>query len=171
MLNSMHRLPSRAVAIVLATSAVLGIAGCGGNGSSADTTASDGAQPGVTNPAPVSPGETSKKGATSDAAGIRAAITGVLVSGDPARACERDVTATYVATTYGDQKACKQAQLPGSAAKSVKVSAISVDGDSASAVAVPSGGPSDGDRLKVSLVRGGGSWRVDALKSNAPVGP
>jgi hypothetical protein len=53
----------------------------------------------------------------------------------------------------------------------VEVSEVRIDGDAAKALAVPTGGPSDGERIRVELVRGGGVWKIDSLRSNAPVGP
>jgi hypothetical protein len=35
----------------------------------------------------------------------------------------------------------------------------------------PVGGLYDGEKLTVSLVKENGDWKVDELKSNAPVGP
>jgi hypothetical protein len=41
----------------------------------------------------------------------------------------------------------------------------------AAAKVVPKGGLYDGDKITVSLVKEDGTWKVDSLKSNAPVGP
>jgi hypothetical protein len=156
--------------VALVTVLFLAIGGCGGDdgddngGGEAATVASETAA--QTQPASTA----TPASAQSDEQLIRAAIEGALASGDPARACERFVTEAYVVTTYGDRAGC-DAAVPSGAARSVKVSAIAVSGDTATAVAVPSGGPSTGERLDVSLVREGDVWKVDALRSNVPVGP
>ncbi len=99
------------------------------------------------------------------------AIKGVLASGVPALACEQTATATYVNTTFGSRPGCAKSTVPESAATSVVVTQIDIKGSKASATAKPSGGPSDGETIKVKLVREDGAWKVDSLKSNAPVGP
>ena len=48
---------------------------------------------------------------------------------------------------------------------------MAVDGDRATARAIPRGGPSSGETITVRLVKTGGVWKVDSLRSNAPVGP
>jgi hypothetical protein len=98
-------------------------------------------------------------------------IKGVLASAAPDLACRRYATARYVKETFGDRGGCVQSTVPASAADSVKVTKIEISGDAASAKAVPSGGPSDGETIKVELVRQGGIWKVKSLHSNAPVGP
>ena len=55
------------------------------------------------------------------------------------------------------------------AAHATPASMRSMPSCAATARAVPSGGPSDGERIKVELVRRGGVWKVDSLRSNAPV--
>ena len=99
------------------------------------------------------------------------AIKGVLASAAPDLACRRYATQGYVEKTFGSRGGCVQSTVPESAADSVKVSKIEVSGEEASATAVPSGGPSDGETIKVELVRQGGIWKVASLRSNAPVGP
>jgi hypothetical protein len=158
---------ARALALVAALFVLL--AGCGADddgdedGDTAATVATPAAPPTETAPAP-------NAGVRNDEQLIRIAIEGALASGEPAKACGLFVTDDYLTDTYGDRAGCEAAQ-PGGAAQSVKVSGIAVEGDEATAVAVPSGGPSNGERLEVSLVREGGGWKLDALKSNVPVGP
>lgn len=143
--------------LILLTALLVAIVGCGGDdgvyGGGEETTA------------------TTATAARSDEAQIETTIEGVLVSGDPKLACGQLVTQAYLSETYGDKTACEQSQAPGSHAKSVKVSGIEVAGEKAKAVAVPKGGPSSGDRLRIQLVLEDGTWKVDSLRSNAPVGP
>ena len=83
----------------------------------------------------------------------------MIASGNAADACVRYVTSNYVRTAFGDRRGCLAAQQPGSFAGSVSVSAIAVRSDRARATAVPAGGPSDGERIKVELVLQG--WRLE----------
>jgi hypothetical protein len=99
------------------------------------------------------------------------AIKGVLASAAPDLACRRYATLSYVKQTFGSRPGCVQSTVPASAAELVKVTKIEISGDKATANAVPTGGPSDGETIKVTLVRQGGIWKVDSLQSNAPVGP
>ena len=99
------------------------------------------------------------------------AVKSVLVSGVPDLACRQYATSHYVKKTFGGRGGCVQSTLPGSAAQTVVVTKIEIHGDRATAVAVPSGGPSDGEKIEVGLLRSNRVWQVDTLHSNAPVGP
>src|SRR3954452_12740850 len=99
------------------------------------------------------------------------AIKGVLASGVPGLACGRFASENYVKTTFGGRAGCRKSTVPASAATYVEVTKIEIDGSKASAEAKPTGGPSDGEEITVTLVRQDGTWMVDSLKSNAPVGP
>jgi hypothetical protein len=147
------------------------LAGCGSNGDDATTTGA-----GATSPATTSATSSGAGAAQGDAPGtdqplITASINGVFVSGDPAKACEADVTEVYVKTTFGDLAGCEDAQVPGAAADSVDISGIQVSGNRATADAIPHGGPSDGESVHVGLVYEDAAWRVDSLESDVPVGP
>ncbi|MFN8159706.1 MAG: hypothetical protein U0R52_01490 [Solirubrobacterales bacterium] len=102
---------------------------------------------------------------------MRDAIEGVLASGDRALACERYATASYVKSTFGSRRGCLDSTVPASAARSVIVTDVRIGGGSATARAVPHGGPSDGETITVRLIRVGAVWKADSLRSNAPVGP
>ncbi len=167
-----------AVVIIFVSAA---IAGCGGGsdetstggGSLATTgpTATGGGwDAGGSPPAPVAPGGESGGGATPRAQ-IGAAIEGVLTSGNPNDACDRFATTNYAETTFGGRAGCIESTIPASAADSVRVSAVVLSGNSATARVIPRGGPSSGETITVRLVREGGVWKVDSLRSNAPVGP
>lgn len=158
---------ARAVALVAAS--LIAVAGCGGDddgGEPEPAPVTTGTAP-PTQSAPTQPATTGE----SDEQLIRAAIEGALASGDPSRACDRSVTQAYVVSVYGDRAGCDAAQASGGAAKSVRASGIAISGDEATAVAVPAGGPSNGESLDVSLVREGETWKVDSLRSDIPVGP
>jgi hypothetical protein len=95
----------------------------------------------------------------------------VLTSTKPL-ACQEPfpVTERFLQEAYGGHEGCVRSRTPGSVADSVDFKNLRVEGDRATAVVVPSGGPYDGERITVSLVRGG-PWAVDGLRSNVPVGP
>ncbi len=102
----------------------------------------------------------------------------MLVSGDSKKACGSGyVTPHYLEAAYGGKQGCLQAQSAHSAAKSLRIGDV-IRPDTASspppvaiAKVVPSGGLYDGEKITVSLVKEGGDWKVDELRSNAPVGP
>jgi hypothetical protein len=81
------------------------------------------------------------------------------------------VTPAYVRKAYGGRDGCVRAQGPKAVADGVEVSKVKVKGSTATAVAVPDGGASDGEKLDVELVLEGGAWKVDSIESDAPVGP
>jgi hypothetical protein len=81
------------------------------------------------------------------------------------------VTEHYVRVAYGDIGGCIQAQAHGAVAKSLGSYQEHKNGDRATVMVRPSGGVYDREKLTVSLVKEDGSWKVDSLKSNAPVGP
>jgi hypothetical protein len=60
---------------------------------------------------------------------------------------------------------------PQSVSKSLGSYEEHVNGDRATVMLRPSDGTYDGDKITVSLIRVDGIWKLDALKSNAPVGP
>ena len=178
--------PAAAILILGAASFIL--AGCGDGGSTsgasagASVTAASSAPAGSTTAPAGGTTTTSGGGATTTTPGgqgapvdpkqaITSAIDAVLASGDPALACERYATAKYVGTTFGSRGGCVHSTVPASAADSVEVSAIRISGTTAKATAVPSGGPSDGEKISVDLVNADGVWKVDSLQSNVPVGP
>jgi hypothetical protein len=102
-------------------------------------------------------------------------LDAVLTSGDPAKACGTDyVTERYLSMAYGGKQGCVQAATPQSAADSLDIRGLaggSAKPGSGSVTVLPHGGVYDGEKIKVSLVREGPEWKIDSLKSNAPVGP
>jgi hypothetical protein len=168
----MRAIRTRAAAAAVVVLAVA-LSACGGGGSKPVPTSTGTGGP-TTIIEPKKPGDATTvefDKAALDQAAVRSSVEAVLASGDPSKACGESVTPAYVTRAYGDHKACVQAQKPGSAARSVAIDRIEIAGRAAKAMAVPSGGPSNGETITVSLVFAGGVWKVDALKSNAPVGP
>jgi hypothetical protein len=99
------------------------------------------------------------------------AIERVLTSGDPKQACEELVTPAFVNRAYGGVDGCTAAIEGGGSADSVEVTDVERDGETATAVAVPDGGPNSGEHIDVKLIREDGVWKVDDLHSNVPAGP
>jgi hypothetical protein len=164
--------------------AALGIAaitfgGCGGGGSEGSSTSSSTSAPTSTS----AQGEASTTSSTTSTGSnftikrapgttVRGAVDAVLVSGDPEKACgDGYVTRHYLEAAYGGEEGCVQAQRPGSAADSLGSYQAKANGNQAMVTVRPSGGLYNGEKITVALVQEGGSWKVDALKSNAPVGP
>jgi hypothetical protein len=90
---------------------------------------------------------------------------------DAALICDQLVTDRYVRSAYGAREGCVAAQKPGALADSVEITEVEEAGDSASALAIPSGGPYDGVEVEVELIDEVGGWRVDSLLADVPAGP
>jgi hypothetical protein len=90
---------------------------------------------------------------------------------DAALICDQLVTDRYVRSAYGAREGCIAAQKPGALADSVEIMEVEEAGDSASAVAIPRGGPYDGVDVEVELIDEVGGWRVDSLLADVPAGP
>jgi hypothetical protein len=154
-------------------------AGCGDEDEPTPTAATD-TTPTATTPATTTAngdetGQTPDQGQEEIALGpmtIEGTLEAVLTgSADAALICDDLVTEKYVRTAYGAREGCIAAQKPGALADSVAVEAVDEAGDSASAVAIPSGGPYDGVEVEVELVRSGEGWRVASLLDDVPAGP
>ena len=168
----------RAVAILAAL--VLALAGCGSDEENGAAGGRASPEPtGETGTAPSGQGrggEGGKAGGGEPAlepvrSPIRFAILSALTSGLPEIACGPFVTSSYLRTAYGGRDGCLRAQGEAAVPDHVEVSEIMVDGRKATATAVPDGGPNDGEKLTITLVREGGAWKLDRVRSDAPVGP
>jgi hypothetical protein len=104
---------------------------------------------------------------------VRQAVSAVLLASDPSKACRGDfVTGHYLRSAYGGLQGCIKAGSPSSAvANALRSYEEHTEGDHATVIVRPQGGLYDGEKLTVSLVQENGTWKVDGLKSNAPVGP
>ena len=159
------RVPRRPIAIaILAALAALAI-GCGGDDEDAGAPTEERPGDATVGAEPVEP-----EAEASASAPVRSAILAFLSSDDPALACDA-ATERFLAEAFGDRAGCEAAQGARSAADTVRVRSVREEGDAALAVAVPAGGPNDGERLRVELVREQGEWRIDGIRSDAPVGP
>jgi hypothetical protein len=152
---------------------VVALAGCGGDDE-------DTAGPNTTSISTRAPTTTSATNGSPDAPAaespatgeaVRASAEAVLTSSDPGKACGKYVTDHYLSVAYGGRRGCVQAQAPAGAADQLEFKSVRVDGERARAVVVPSGGPYDGERVTVSVVRDGPRWAIDELDADLPVGP
>ncbi len=181
-----HLVPQRGprsafAAGVLALAVALTAAGCGGGGSSSSTPSSTSAD--RTSSAEVS---TSTANTTSTAKhGLPPLKKKLLNPPSPADAVQLALTSpprdaalvcrfysdALLKSAYGDVNGCVAAIKSGGSAKSAKIVSSKTSGSTATVIAVPSGGPSSGERLTYTLVMENGSWRLDQVKSNVKVGP
>jgi hypothetical protein len=174
---------ARAAAAVLAIVAVA-FGGCGGGGGEGSGTSSGNTSASAPTSTSSEPTITAQQSTTSTSGGsttgqvgeaqttVRQAVDAVLVSADPKKACgNKYVTQHYLEAAYGGEQGCAQAQRPGSAADNLGSYQATANGSRATVTARPSGGLYNGEKITVSLVKEDGNWKVDELKSNAPVGP
>jgi hypothetical protein len=106
----------------------------------------------------------------SDEGQIADAVVAVIGGNDPTQVCEKLATVVYVKHSYGDVQGCRAA-VAKRGASDVDVTVGKVEAKTAEATATPKGGPSKGETLKVDLILEDGVWKVDVVRSNAPVGP
>ncbi len=175
---------ARAAGLVLTATALLGagLAGCGGGGSSiaASSTAStmppgraEGGSTSVRATPQVVPDRIERllKAPKTSAQQVRGVVKALLTIGGAGTCGPPVVTPRYVRAAYGSRPGCiKATQSHADVAHGLEFRRVRMTGSSATAVVIPSGGLYDGEQLTVSLVRKP-RWAVDALRSNAPVGP
>jgi hypothetical protein len=101
---------------------------------------------------------------------LRNEVRLVLTSTNPLACHPPFVTRRFLDAAYGGHQGCVRSRTPGSVARHVDFRRLQVTGDHASAVVVATGGPNDGERITVSMIRDP-RWSVDRLRSNVPVGP
>jgi hypothetical protein len=155
-----------AVAIVVAV-----LAGCGSDDAAGPDTTSAPTRASTTTSTTNSGNDASAPASPAGNEAVRTGAEAVLTSSDPAEACGKYVTDHYLTVAYGGRQGCIDAQAPGSVADKLDFKDLRIESNHAKAVVVPSGGPYDGERVTVSLVRQGPYWAVDVLDANVPVGP
>ncbi len=108
-----------------------------------------------------------------DLAAAQAAANAFLASPKAAAVCDRGITPKLLKRAYGDRQGCLKARRPKALAKAVRITAAKLGaGGTATVVATAKGGVyGKGEKLTMTVVDGGGNWRVDAVRSNAKVGP
>jgi hypothetical protein len=98
---------------------------------------------------------------------ITATITKSATSGDPAVCTELQTPAFNAQTNGGNgdpTKACEK-QAADTAAKSVDVTNIKIDGDKATADVAATGSILNGQTIEVGLVKEGSQWKLDKVDS------
>jgi hypothetical protein len=112
-------------------------------------------------------GGSDDSGSSDDQAQIKQAIDAAATSGDPA-ACTKYQTLKFTEQTSGGQgqaavRSCEK-DAQNTAADSIDVSDIEVDGDSATATGHATGSIFDGQTIEVALVKENGQWKLDEFK-------
>lgn len=101
----------------------------------------------------------------------RVALEAFFTSGDPDLVCGELATEDLLSTAYGDEKGCRQAQVPAAIPDSIDIKVVEVTGDEAVATVIPDGGPNDAIETEVVLLNENGAWLVDSLEADVPAGP
>ena len=116
---------------------------------------------------------TTTEDGAADLAAAQAAADAFLASPNAAAICDKGITPKLLKRAYGDRKGCLKARKPAALAKDVRITAAKLGpGGTATVVATAKGGVyGKGEKLTMTVVDDGGRWRVDAVKSNAKVGP
>ncbi len=168
----------------MALVAVFAAAGCGGGSSSSSTSSLST----VKNPkreAPRAPSSTttsSKPPAVTPNGGNQPAAHALPARASPPQivrvaltSAEPTVCTLYTRAllnkSFGDEQGCRASVRSGGRADSVEIVKSSAKGREALVVAVPHGGPSSAQKLQITLLREGKSWRLQSIRSNVPVGP
>lgn len=181
------RFRGRLTTLAAAVMVVPGLAACGDDGPAqttapAETGASESgeiADPGGAGEESEAHGEAPERdpdepsaNPAEDQAEITATLESLLAGSDPALTCGELVTDRFLRRSYGDQAGCEAALKAAKPAKAAGVTHVSVQDDSvAQALARPDGGIYDGQKLRAELVLADGTWKLDSLRSNVPVGP
>ena len=157
---------------VIAVLCAVAIAACGGGDettTAAGTTTSS-TQPDTTTTPPeestttVEAPEPEPAGATDPLDAVDAVLTS---RGTAEQACETFVTEHFIQTAYGGRANCVAARA-GDLADGYRAT---VAKGNTQVDVIPKGGPYDGAKVEVDLVRDGDTYRVDALEAHVPAGP
>ncbi len=167
-----------------ALAAALAVGGCGGGSSSSSSSSlstvkspkretRSGPTTTTTSSKPPESTQSDSTQATHHALPTKASPTQIvrvaLTSAEPA-VCTL-YTPALLDKSFGGVQGCRASVRSGGRADSVEIVKSSTKGHRALVVAVPHGGPSSAQKLQMTLVREGGDWRLQSIKSNVPVGP
>ena len=160
-----------ALAIATAVLIAAGLAACGEKDEPEPVTPTGGLGQDAQTTTTTTTGTEGGGGGQSPKAEVQASVITVLGGTDVAAACSDLVTARYVKRAYGDEQGCRAAVAKRQKIAVAVGNAIKIQGNTATAKAVPGSGPNKGETIKVELVQEGGTWKVDSALSNAPAGP
>ncbi len=106
-------------------------------------------------------------GADSDQQQIQDLLVHGFTTDEPAQECEGALSTGLLNKTYGSAARCRTVEKKAEQGKpkAVQVSAVKVDGDTATAFVALKGGNQDGTRGAIELVRQGEDWRIDAFSA------
>lgn len=111
---------------------------------------------------------------TGELEAAQAAANAFLVSKDAAAVCDDGITPALLKKAYGDRKGCIAARKPAALAEDVAIRSSTLNGPKRATIVANAKGGSYGKGEKVTMAvvsDDTGAWRVDTVKSNAPVGP
>jgi hypothetical protein len=98
-------------------------------------------------------------------------VTAVLTrEGTDEQACGTYVTEGFIQTAYGGSENCTASRDPQALANGLSLP-TAIGKGTTHLVVIPDGGPYDGAKVEVDLVRDGDTYRVDALEAHVPAGP
>ncbi len=171
---------SRLILLVVCLLAAALLAACG-DSSDADQPTATGSGPsaGPTTDAEGPSGEADASGGEdtdaapglSDSKQVSLAIEALLIDPDNDLVCDQVLSEKLLRSAYGDRQGCRNQRRPQLLSESTKINGLEVDGDTATAVAIPKGGLYDGEKLEIVAVREGDTWQIEQFIADIPVGP
>jgi hypothetical protein len=162
----------RALSLALLLAAV--VTGCGDDEQS--TVASTSTRPTSSTTTSTQASSTTSSTTTTDepsggaGSGVEAATAVLTSQGTPRQACDLYVTERFIETAYGGRENCIASRTGGALARGLALGPAIEEG-ATHLVVIPAGGPYDGAKVEVDLVRDGDTYRVDSLLAHVPAGP
>lgn len=101
-------------------------------------------------------------GGPSDREQITDVLSKAFTDDDP-KLCGQVLSETFIKTFYGTVEKCEQNATKGGNADSVDVLRLTVNGDSATALIMASGGSASPKPTTLKLVKENGDWKIDAV--------
>jgi hypothetical protein len=164
-LTPMHSRYPRRIAAIAAAASLATLTGCGEKDEPATT------GPVVTASTSTSTTPGGKDGNKPAPQLVRESVEAFLTSSNAAAVCDRTITAKFLRKAYGDRKGCIAARKPATLADAAVIDVSTSGAARATAKAEAKGGIYAGQRLDVTLVLQGPTWRIDQVDSNVKVGP
>ncbi len=170
---------SRLILLVVCLLAAPLLAACG-DSSDADQSTATGSGPsanpttgaeGPSGETDASGGEDTAAPGLSDSKQVSLAIEALLIDPDNDLVCDQVLSEKLLRSAYGDRQGCRNQRRPQLLSESTKINGLEVDGDTATAVAIPKGGLYDGEKLEIVAVREGDTWQIEQFIADIPVGP